>query len=118
MNIEPGLAVVIAATLIFYLRLIILQREKAKRAAQAIAEARQTGAKMKRKGSPVSSAEPTSFSILSPRRSDWIIAGLGLLAILLGILLNRGLVPLPNLQPYWWASTSTGILAFSWAFRL
>jgi len=35
MNIDTGLAVVIIAVLVFYLRLIIIQRQRAKRVAQA-----------------------------------------------------------------------------------
>jgi hypothetical protein len=118
MNIEPGLVAVIAATLIFYLRLILLQRERARRLAQSPREAPKPSPKHARQSSAVKSSPDAGYSILSPRRRDWVIAGLGILAILVGIGLNRGLLPIGSLQSYWWAPTAAGIVAFSWAFRL
>ncbi|MEW5868482.1 MAG: hypothetical protein AB1894_04345 [Chloroflexota bacterium] len=112
MKIDTGLAIVIVAVLIFYLRLIILQRERAKRIARASRETRQ-----KKDRSRAEVGAPR-YSILSQKRSDLIIAGAGLLAIVLGVLLNAGLLPLFAVQPYWWMPTSIGIVAFSWAFKL
>jgi hypothetical protein len=115
MNIDTGLAVVIVAVLVFYLRLIMLQRERAKRLAQVpVQKKKQT----KNKKSATQPDLKQRYSILSPRRSDLAIAGLGILAILAGILLNTSLLRLPSLQPYWWLPTAAGIVAFSWAFRL
>jgi len=117
MNIEPGLVVVIAATLLFYLRLILLQRGRVKRAAQmAQSQSKPVGPGSKKKKRPVSMNATTWYSITSPKRLDWVIAGLGIVAILAGVLLNRG-VFYPTLQPYWWLPTAAGILAFSWAFK-
>ncbi len=117
MNIEPGLIVVIAATLIFYLRLILLQRGRVKRAAQ-MAQSQSKPAKpvSGKKKRPASMNATTWYSIISPNHLDWVIAGLGIAAILAGILLNRGMLFFA-LQPYWWLPMSAGILAFSWAFK-
>lgn len=114
MTIDTGLAVVIIAVLIFYLRLIILQRERAKRAALPS----QPIPKKKRKGLPETVNPAVTYSILSRSRVDLAIAGAGLLAILLGLVLNAGWLALPAAQPYWWLPTSAGIVAFSWAFKL
>lgn len=111
MNIDTGLAVVIAAVLIFYLRLIILQRERAKRLARAAA----TSGKKKKS---LQSQPPPRYSILSQNNRDLAIGLLGLLLILVGILLNQQLFPLPAVQAYWWVPTAIGIVAFSWMFRL
>jgi hypothetical protein len=111
MKIDTGLTIVIVAVLIFYLRLIIIQRERAKRIKQMTASEGK-----KRKGSQAQPAAP-SFSILSHRRSDWIIAGLGVLGIIVGIMLYAGWLLIPAVQPYWWIPISLGIVAFSWAFR-
>lgn len=112
MNIDTGLAVVIGAVLIFYLRLITLQRERAKQA-RRMAEAN-LSAKKKTK----QPAQSPSYSVLSPSRRDRVIGGLGALLILIGVLLYMKILPLPVLQTYWWIPTSVGIVAFSWLFRL
>jgi hypothetical protein len=111
MNIDTGLAVVIAAVLIFYLRLIILQRERARRLARAAA------ASGKKKKAPTDQP-PQSYSLLSQNKRDLAIGLLGLLLMLVGVLLNRQVFPLPAAQAYWWLPTAFGIVAFSWMFRL
>lgn len=115
MNIDTGLAVVIIAVLIFYLRLITLQRERAKRLAQAPLPASQQTKKQK---SPAPAHLQQRYSILSTRRSDLAIAALGIVAILAGILLYMSVLPLSPIQPFWWLPTAAGIVAFSWAFKL
>ena len=114
MIIDTGLAAVIIAVLIFYLRLIVLQREQAKRARMAALKP----PKKISKGKAAPPPAPQNFSILSSNRIDLAIAGAGLLAILLGVLANARLIPLPALQTYWWLPTALGIVAFSWAFKL
>jgi hypothetical protein len=113
MNIDTGLAVVIFAVLVFYLRLIILQRERAKRSARTPLPVAKKG---KKKILPVEVVP--NYSILSRNRVDQVIAGAGMLAILVGIALNTHLLPIPPVQPYWWIPTAAGIVAFSWAFKL
>jgi len=114
MNIDTGLAVVILAVLIFYLRLIVVQRERVKRLAQVPMIA----GKKKNQSKDQPQVPLPRYSILSPNRRDWVIAGMGVLAILAGILLNAGILSVTAAQPYWWIPTSIGIVAFSWAFKL
>jgi hypothetical protein len=113
MNIDTGLAVVIVAVLIFYLRLIILQRQRAKMATQARLQVAQKGKKGKEPPPP-----PPRYSVISPNKYDRIVGAAGAVAIVLGVLLNAGLLPFPAAQPYWWIPTAVGIVAFSWAFKL
>jgi hypothetical protein len=110
MPIDAGTAIVIGAVLIFYLRLIILQRERAKRARQA-----SSAAGKGKKGGKAGAQQ--QFSILSPNLRDRIIGGAGVVAILAGILLNRQMLPWEVFHTYWWLPTALGIIAFSWAFR-
>ena len=111
MRIDPGLVVIIVAVLAFYLRMIILQRQRAKQAAYQPPPAGKKGAK-RPTPSPVQ-----AYSIISTSKRDWIIAGSGILLILLGILLNLKVIPLPLAQNYWWLPVAVGIVAFSWGFK-
>ena len=113
MNLDPGLAVVIVSVLIFYLRLIILQRERVKRAAQPVAPAQS-----KKKDSSRQPKPPINYSLLSLKPKDRLIAGTGALLMVIGLLLNNRLLPLPALQDYWWLPMAVGIVGFSWAFKL
>jgi hypothetical protein len=115
MRIDPGLVVIIVAVLAFYLRLIILQRERAKHAAYQPKPAGKKQGKRPTKAPPKMPAP--QYSIISKDKRDWIIAGSGILLILLGVLLNLRLIPLPLAQTYWWLPVAIGILAFSWGFK-
>ena len=114
MNIDTGTAAVIIAVLIFYLRLIILQRESARQARQP---APKTTKKSRKAGNPAA-PKAAGISILSKSRIDLAIAGAGLLAALVGMLAYAKIIQMPALQTYWWLPTSLGILAFGTAFKL
>ncbi len=113
MNIDTGMAVVIAAVLVFYLRLIILQREKAKRAAQALA-----AQPKKKKGKAVEAEAAPRYSILARSLRNRAIAVFGVALMVVGVLMNSGMFPVPAIQAWWWVPTALGILAFSWLFAL
>jgi hypothetical protein len=118
MNIDTGLAVVIIAVLVFYLRLIILQRERAKRLAQRPKAPALRGKKAAGSKGENPAQEPMPrYSIFSQKPLDWIIAAAGALGILGGALLYARVFIIPAAQSYWWIPTSLGILAFSWAFK-
>lgn len=136
MDIDPGFIVVVGAVLIFYLRLIVIQRQRARRARQAPAtlsrpaprskagvrsgaasqKQTSTGQKKSTRSNQPAAFEMEQYSILSPRRSDRIIGAVGLVLLLVGMILFAGI--LPALQPYWWVPAAIGIIAFSWAFKL
>ena len=111
MNIDPGLVIVIVAVLVFYLRLIILQRQRARQLAM------KPPAKSRMKAKDQPPADTDSYRLLSPNPFDRLIAGVGAAAILIGILLYTGMLPFPVVQTYWWVPTALGIMAFSWAFK-
>jgi hypothetical protein len=110
MRIEPGLVVIIVAVLVFYLRLIILQRERVKRAAY---QPKPAG---KKKAKPSKKMPAPQYSIISKDKRDWIVAGSGIFLIFIGILLNLKVFPIPLAQNYWWLPVAIGIVAFSWGF--
>src|SRR5574341_26920 len=114
MNIDPGLAVVILAVLIFYLRLIIIQRQRLKQISQAPVA---TGKTQKKAKNPLPKSLPR-YSILSQSRGDQAIGLAGMVLILLGVVLNAKLITWLASDPYWWILTAIGIIAFSWAFKL
>jgi hypothetical protein len=112
MNIDPGLVIVIASVLIFYLRLIVLQRQRAKQLAP------KPEASSKKKGKGLPESPPVHYSIISQSRRDQAIGVAGAVAILVGILLYGNLLPFPLGQTYWWVPIALGIIAFSWLFSL
>lgn len=120
MKIDIGVAVVIFAVLVFYLRLIILQRQRAKQLPRKQQGAAKTSQRAKNKSNaPDLTPKPAPrYTILSHKRRDQAIGIAGILLILTGILLNSGIVYIPSLQPFWWIPTSLGIVAFSWLFQL
>ena len=111
MQIDTGTAIIILAVLIFYLRLIIIQRERAKRLTHQSFPGKKKNARDKQL------SFLTSYSILSQNQPDRVIAGLGIFAILAGVLLNLRVIPWIPVQNYWWVPVAAGIVAFSWAFK-
>lgn len=109
MPIDFGTIVILLAVLIFYGRLIRIQRERARQMN------RQPSGK--RKPSEQSSAPVDNLSILSRKRLNRVIAGAGALAIIVGVLLYLNLLPIPGAEQYGWAPVAAGILAFSWGFE-
>ena len=114
MNIDTGVGVVIVAVLIFYLRLIIIQRQRAKNLVRPVL----ADGKTKGKTKGTAQISPERYSILSPNSRDRLIAGVGAVFVLAGVLLNAKVLPISAAQPYWWIPTAIGIVAFSWAFKL
>ncbi len=127
MNIDPGLVVIVGAVLAFYLRMIILQRQRAKQAQAAYQpppaskkkrkSERKAAGQPQRPGSPAPPSPAQLYSIVSTNPRDWIIAGAGVLFILLGVLLNLKVIPIALAQNYWYLPVVLGILAFSWGFK-
>jgi len=111
MRIDPGLVVIVGAVLAFYLRLIILQRQRAKQAAY---QPKPSG---KKKKQPPQPPPIVRYSIISDNKRDWIIAGAGILLVFLGIMLNLKVIPIPLAQTYWYIPVALGIVAFSWGFK-
>lgn len=112
MKLDTGMIVVIGAVLVFYLRLIVIQRQRTK---QIQRERSAAGAKKSKNQVQV---PRQSYSILSSNPRNLAIGGAGALGILAGVLLFAGILPFPAIQPFWWIPVALGIVAFSWTFEL
>lgn len=112
MSIDTGTAVVIAVFLLFYLRLIILQRRLAHQLAHA---PKPTG---KKKDRVNKKPEHQRYSIVSRNRMDWLIAGLGLLLMLFGLFLNKQVFDTPSTASLWWVPIAIGGLLINFGFRI
>jgi hypothetical protein len=108
MPIDTGTGIVIIATLFFYLRLIIIQRQKVRKSPL------QPPGKGKKK---VSSYQPGQYSIISRNRLDWIISGIGVIGIIFGLLIKLGAISIGSIDAFWWIPTALGIVLMSWGFR-
>ncbi len=111
---DTGTVIVIAAVLLFYLRLIVIQRQHAKQLALQRAAAFNN---KKKKGSrPAPAVAPVSLGILSSNQRDRAAGVAGLVLILLGVLLRAGVILYP-LNASWWIPVVIGLIPFSLAFR-
>ena len=111
MQIETGLVVVFAAVLIFYLRLIVIQRTRVRNTALKP----QTASKKNLRAQANQST--LQLSILSSNKRDRIIAAAGFLLIIIGVIFKIRLIPVTLVQIYWWIPVAAGIVAFSWGFK-
>ncbi len=110
---DTGTIIVVAAVLLFYLRLIIIQRQHAK---QLVRE-RAGASNSKKKGNrPAPAITPAPLGILSTNRRDWAAGVIGLVLIILGVLLRAGIGFYPY-NAYWWIPVVIGLIPFSLAFR-
>ncbi|MGE5221637.1 MAG: hypothetical protein ACM3PY_04310 [Omnitrophica WOR_2 bacterium] len=107
---DTGTILVVVAVLLFYLRLILLQRQAAKR----LKSTPFTG-KQKKQDKSLGNT-PSSIWILSRNRRDWVFAGIGLVMILIGLLIRAGVIPIPQ-EPFWWIITVAGLVPFSLGFH-
>lgn len=117
-NLDPGLVVVVVAVLVFYLRLIVMQRQRASQLPRSASgpQAPRAGGKRGKNAAAQTPQPAPAYTILSSRRRDRWIGGAGALLVGLGLLLYAGIFP--SLQAYWWIPMAVGIVAFSWLFRL
>jgi hypothetical protein len=90
MKLDTGTIIAIAAALIFYLRLIIIQRHKSNQA---------------------------NTSQLGIRIVSWYLLGMGLAFILLGALLTAYPLFGPAFSSYWWVILTLGILLLGLSIR-
>ncbi|HZW03174.1 MAG TPA: hypothetical protein VFF68_04565 [Anaerolineaceae bacterium] len=116
LNLDWGIASIILACLVFYARLMMAQRRRA-RAAESQGKERVSGRK---KGSRKKSSGPVEkpvFGAFSRKKRDWIVGGVGYAFVMLGVLLRMGYLQSETWGPMWWFPVSLGIIGFSWFFN-
>lgn len=114
MQIDYRIVVVVGAVLFFYLRLIGLQRERAKRLAQPVPGGKQAKARGKQRQEQIQKR----YSLVSENPRDRVIGWIGAALVGLGVVMSSGLLPFPEIQSWWWLPTATGIVMFSWLFKI
>ncbi len=112
MPIDAGTAIVVAVFLLFYLRLIILQRRLAQQLRLPQKRAGNKKERTKEKNAP------ERYSIVSRSRTDWLIAALGLLLMLVGLFINKQIFGTSIPAAYWWIPAAVGGLLINFGFRL
>jgi len=118
LNMETGSIVVIIAVLIFYLRMILMQRQRARRIRYERQVYAINAAKAKKKGKTPPPPPPApEYSLVSRHPRDRIIGIAGALLILVGVFLYSALNPWQAAADYWWVAVSAGIVLFSWLFQ-
>lgn len=110
MKIDPGIIVAAAAALIFYLRLIIIQRQRVKRARLEYAMAMDTYKRTKKKNAPPPEAPRMGLNL------RWVFIIPGMLLIIIGALF-AGIPALRSLAAYWYIPLSVGILVMALGVR-
>lgn len=114
MQIDFRVIIVVCAMLIFYLRLIWLQRERNRR----LERSKPVGKQQKRKDQDRIEHAQKFYSIISENPRDRLIGCLGATGIVAGTILASGYLPWAWMQSWWWLPLSIGMVAFSWLFKL
>jgi len=104
MQLDTGTIIAVAAALIFYLRLIIIQRHRVN---QARFNPQSTHTADKRGSEPL-----PGIKIIS-----WYLLGMGVALILLGALLTALPIFGPTASNFWWLVLTIGILLLGLSIR-
>lgn len=97
MRFDTGTIIAISAALLFYLRMIILQRQRAKTSSQKNAK------------KPKYPAQPQSMVVIRNR----YLVGLGVLLVAIGAVLSAAPSFDSSIQAWWWVPVTAGILLMS-----
>jgi len=112
---ETGMIVVVAAIVIFYLRIMQLRGKKRRLEKEKIMAHMREANRKKGKVDPLPSNPPNTppFKVTS-----WILIVLGLVFMLVGVAARSTLNMHPMLEEYWWVPTTVGILTFVFCFKV
>jgi hypothetical protein len=111
MSFDPGTIIAIAAALLFYLRLIILQRQKVKQ----LSSGAKTSGKKKAKDQQQSKTLAASIPRLDIYRP--YLVGLGVVLVLLGAALTAAPWFDESIRTWWWFPVTIGISLMSLGIR-
>lgn len=109
MRSSYGAVIAIIAALFFYLRLILLQRKKAKLVSS------QENERNKKRSYPKESGmtTPNGKNYLNLQYSSPYILGLGILLIIAGAVLSAAPWFIPEVKAFWWIPVTIGIILMS-----
>jgi hypothetical protein len=113
MKIDYGMIITIVAVLVFYLRLIILQRQRVKKYQAIQAEARKQQGNKKLKDAAQRPLDlQVGFHIWS-----WPLLVAGILVILLGAFFNLSPLIPSQVHTFWWIAVVGGIFMMNYSIR-
>jgi hypothetical protein len=118
MNLDYGVIIAMIAALIFYLRLILLQRQRVKRYhgfQQQQALAQKTGGK-KKKLAP-QQPQPTINSQLGFKISNWYLVGFAILVIVFSAVMGGTGLFQSEIRRFWWIAFVAGIFLLNYCIR-
>ena len=116
MNFDIGTFIAIAAVLLFYLRLILLQRQKGKSASSIPL----SNPKKNKKRGPAErgfTASETPRQALGFVIANGYLVGAGVVLILLGVALNLVTAFPPSVRGLWWLAVTLGVLLMGLGIR-
>lgn len=105
MKFTTGTIVTIVVVLLFYLRLIILQRQKVKIGRLQYSAADQARKKKKKETEPLD----VRWGALGVRVRNWWFVGGGILLIIFGVIVAATHFLSPSLNAAWWVPLNIGI---------
>jgi hypothetical protein len=112
MPLDTGTIIVVVAIALFYVRVVLIWRDKAKRAKLAV-PAPPKPAKRKKKGvQPVKSADPLEKPILEV--TNWYLVGVAVVIMLLGVAMKTSVW---TFSEYWWIPITLGIIVLNLGVR-
>ncbi len=114
MKFDIGLIIAVGAALLFYFRLISLQRQRVRRY-KSMQEAQNTPVKGKNKGK--SPEQAPLEKQLGFRISNWYILGAGMFIILLGAFISGSSIFPEVIRPYWWVAVVAGIFMLNYTIH-
>ena len=106
---EPGMLVIIAVVILFYVRFFIMRGRRHRREQQEIVESMKKG----RKGAKIPTNDP-----LKPHLKiySWWLVGAGMLLMVFGLGLYTQAYLL-EFKEYWWIPTAIGGIIFTFSYE-
>jgi len=114
MNLDFGTIITIAAVLLFYMRLIVLQRQRIKRAQYQYAQVSSKNSKSKTGGDK---KPELNYSRLGVQIRSWWMVGGALILITFGALVAGTKFLGPSLSTFWYIPVILGIALFTFGVK-
>jgi|WetSurMetagenome_2_1015567.scaffolds.fasta_scaffold330788_2 hypothetical protein len=116
MKLDYGVIIAVGAALLFYLRLILLQRQRAKRYNLARAQNQKNAIKKKNK-KKVEKDQPSISDQLGFKIDNWYILGAGIVVLLFGAFMNASPLFTTTVRSFWWIPIVLGIALLNYTIH-
>jgi hypothetical protein len=112
MKYDVGTIITIVCVLLFYLRLIVIQRHRVKTARYQYAQVEKKNSKKKSGANP---KPEVKYARLGIHIRSWVLIGVALFLITFGALMIASQFLGPSLSKFWWIPVNIGIAIFALA---